>query len=98
MGIVAAAYMNSMQGFTIIMNFIMLPMFFLSGAMFPISKLPLWMDILVRINPLTYGVDLLRSATLGTEGHFLFFFDIGIVGVFGLIMTGLAVIIFSRQE
>lgn len=97
MGIVAAAYMNSMQGFTIIMNFIMLPMFFLSGALFPISKLPLWMGILVRINPLTYGVDLFRSATI-TMNYFSLFVDIMVVGAFGLIMTILAVIMFSKQE
>lgn len=97
MGIVAAAYMNSMQGFTVIMNFLMLPMFFLSGAMFPIEKLPAWMGILVRINPLTYGVDLLRSATI-TINHFPLLMDIGVVGGFGCIMTLLAVIIFSRQE
>lgn len=97
MGIVAAAYMHSMQGFTVIMNFIMLPMFFLSGAMFPISKLPLWMAILVKINPLTYGVDLLRMATI-TKSHFSLFIDIGVMGIFGLVMTVFAVILFSRQE
>lgn len=97
MGIVAAAYMHSMQGFTVVMNFIMLPMFFLSGAMFPISGLPLWMDILVRINPLTYGVDMLRLATIA-DSHFTLWTDIGITGVFGLIMTALAVVIFSKQE
>lgn len=97
MGIVAAAYMHSMQGFTVVMNFIMLPMFFLSGAMFPISGLPLWMDILVRINPLTYGVDMLRLATIAGN-YFPLLTDIGVTGVFGLIMTALAVVIFSRQE
>lgn len=97
MGIVAAAYMHSMQGFTVIMNFIMLPMFFLSGAMFPISELPLWMDILVKINPLSYGVDMLRLATIA-ESHFSLWTDMGVTGIFGLIMTALAVVIFSRQE
>lgn len=97
MGIVAAAYMHSMQGFTIVMNFIMLPMFFLSGAMFPISRLPLWMDILVKINPMTYGVDLLRLATI-TENHISLFTDIAVTGIFCVTMTALAVVIFSRQE
>ena len=97
MGIVAAAYMNSMQGFTIVMNFIMLPMFFLSGAMFPISKLPLWMAILVRINPLTYGVDLLRMATMA-KAHFSLITNLSVTGAFGLIMTAFAVVLFSRQE
>lgn len=96
MGIVAAAFMHSMQGFTIIMNFIMLPMFFLSGAMFPIKRLPVWMDILVKINPFTYGVDLLRSVIIDIR-HFSLLIDLGVTGLFGLMMLTLAVISFSRQ-
>jgi len=97
MGIVAAAYMHSMQGFTVVMNFIMLPMFFLSGAMFPIAGLPIWMDLLVRLNPLTYGVDMLRLATI-SDSHFSLWTDIGVIGGFGSIMMVLSVVIFSRQE
>ncbi|MEK6538389.1 MAG: ABC transporter permease [Nitrospirota bacterium] len=97
MGIVAAAYMHSMQGFTVVMNFIMLPMFFLSGAMFPIEKLPVWLDIMVKVNPMTYGVDLLRRTTIST-GHFSLFTDLLVMGIFGLVMTALAVVMFTRQE
>src|SRR3989304_6899139 len=97
MGIVAAAYMPSMQGFTVVMNFIMLPMFFLSGAMFPIAKLPVWLDIMVKVNPMTYGVDLLRRTTIST-GYFSLFTDLLVMGIFGLVMTALAVVMFTRQE
>lgn len=97
MGVVAAAFMHSMQGFTVIMNFIMLPMFFLSGAMFPISRLPTWMDILVKIDPFTYGVDLLRSVIIDMR-HFPVLLDVGVTGIFGFTMLTMAVILFSKQE
>ena len=97
MGIAAAARMHSMQGFTVIMNFMTLPMFFLSGAMFPTQGLPQWMDILVRINPLTYGVDILRAVVIGYHDYSLLF-DLYIIGSFGILMLGLAVLAFSQVE
>ncbi len=65
LGVVVAARMRSFEGFPIIMNFILMPLFFLSGAMFPLQGLPRWMDILTKLNPLTYGVDALRGICLG---------------------------------
>jgi len=97
MGIAAAARMRSMQGFTVIMNFLTLPMFFLSGAMFPVGGLPPWMDILLRINPLTYGVDILRAVVIGYNDYPLAF-DLYVIGFFGLLMLGLAVLAFSERE
>jgi ABC-2 type transport system permease protein len=64
LGVVVAARMRSFEGFPIIMNFILMPLFFLSGAMFPLQGLPGWMTFLTRINPLTYGVDALRGICL----------------------------------
>lgn len=64
LGVAIAARMKSFEGFPIVMNFILLPMFFLSGAMFPLQGLPGWMDVLTKINPLTYGVDLVRGIAL----------------------------------
>lgn len=64
MGVLIAARMKSFEGFPIVMNFILLPMFFLSGAMFPLQNLPRWMDVLTKINPMTYGVDALRGIAL----------------------------------
>lgn len=96
MGLAAAARMRSMQGFTVIMNFVVLPIFFLSGAMFPLAGLPAWMDVLVHFDPLTYGVDALRGVTIG-----LFdrppAADVGVLAVFGAGMLSLAVLAFSRE-
>lgn len=63
-GVAIAANMQSMEGFPVIMNLLLLPMFFLSGAMFPLQGLPGWMTVLTKINPLTYGVDMLRGIAL----------------------------------
>lgn len=97
MGIAAAARMRSMQGFTVIMNFLTLPMFFLSGAMFPVHGLPSWMDTLVRVNPLTYGVDILRAVVIGYHDY-PFIYDLYVVGLFGILMLGLAVLAFNERE
>jgi ABC-2 type transport system permease protein len=97
MGIAAAARMRSMQGFTVIMNFLTLPMFFLSGAMFPIDGLPRWMTVLVTLNPLTYGVDALRSVVIGFH-HYGVLQDLLVMGVFGAAMLGLAVRGFESHE
>ncbi len=64
LGVAVAARMTSMEGFPIIMNFLLMPMFFLSGAFFPLQGLPRWMDVLTKIDPLTYGVDALRGIML----------------------------------
>lgn len=63
-GLVIAARQKSMEGFQMIMNFLLMPMFFLSGAFFPLRGVPLWLAWLARIDPVTYGVDSLRGATL----------------------------------
>ena len=61
MGILIAGRMKSMEGFQMVINFLMMPMLFLSGALFPVQGLPSWMDVLVKINPLTYAVDAIRQ-------------------------------------
>lgn len=63
-GVAIASRMKSFEGFPIIMNFFLMPLFFLSGAMFPLQGLPGWMNFLTKINPLTYGVDMLRGVAL----------------------------------
>jgi ABC-2 type transport system permease protein len=63
-GVAIAARMKSMEGFPVLMNLFLLPLFFLSGAMFPLQGLPGWMTFLTRINPLSYGVDMLRGIAL----------------------------------
>lgn len=56
-----------MEGFQALMQFLMMPMIFLSGALFPMRDLPSWMDILVKINPVTYAVDPLRRVVFEAQ-------------------------------
>ena len=95
-GIVIAARMTSFEGFGVISNFIIMPMFFLSGAMFPIDNLPHWISFVVRINPLTYGVDLLRRVTLGIN-VFALRTDIFLLLIFAFIMLNIGIIEFNLK-
>lgn len=63
-GILLAARQQTMEGFQMMMQFLVLPMFFLSGAFFPLHGVPLWMQWLSDVNPVTYGVDPLRQVAL----------------------------------
>lgn len=68
LGVFIAARMRSMQGFQMVMNFLVMPIYFLSGAMFPITSAPTWMKALMTIDPLSYGVDGLRNVVFaGTD-------------------------------
>jgi ABC-2 type transport system permease protein len=96
-GIVIAARMTSFQGFGTIMNFIIMPMWFLSGAMFPPHNLPWWLQLLVRVNPLTYGVDLMRRLVLGLS-FYSPGFEVGFLLLFSVVTTAAAVFFFSRGE
>ena len=64
LGILIAARQKSMEGFHMLMNFVLLPMFFLSGAFFPLRGVPIWMEVLSKLDPVTYGVDPLRQVSL----------------------------------
>lgn len=63
-GVAIGARLKSFEAFPILMNFFLMPLFFLSGAMFPLQGLPGWMNFLTKINPLSYGVDMLRGVAL----------------------------------
>ena len=73
MGLVIASFMKSFEGFQVIMTFMIMPMFFLSGALFPLDQLPTWMTFLTKINPLTYGVDSFRIILLGFGNNNIYF-------------------------
>jgi len=62
-GLLIASLMNSMEGFNFIMSLVVMPMFFTSGALFPLTTAPAWLRAVSYVNPLTYGVDLLRWST-----------------------------------
>jgi len=65
LGIVIASVIESLEGFNLIMSLLIMPMFFTSGALFPVFILPEWMKILAKINPLSYCIDALREVLLG---------------------------------
>jgi ABC-2 type transport system permease protein len=96
-GIIIASRMTSFEGFGTIMNFLVMPMFFLSGAVFPVTGLPAWLKVVVYVNPLTYGVDLLRSIVLGIS-TFSIALDCCILVVFGVVVIFFAVLFFNRGE
>ena len=107
LGILVAARQRSMEGFQVIMNFIMLPMFFLSGAFFPLNGVPIWMEVLARVNPVTYGVDPLRQVALRESLPQAFLdtlrlhpitTDVAIMLGFGIAFLVPAVWLFSKQD
>ena len=65
LGVAAASRMEDMQGFQFIINFVIFPLFFLSGALFPLEGLPSWLQALTYVDPLTYGVQGIRFGVLG---------------------------------
>ncbi|HTY39959.1 MAG TPA: ABC transporter permease [Candidatus Paceibacterota bacterium] len=67
-GTIIGSLLDDMQAFTLIINFLVQPMFFLSGALFPLQGLPTWLTTISRIDPLTYGIDGLR-VLLANIGH-----------------------------
>ncbi|MBJ7609181.1 MAG: ABC transporter permease [Candidatus Dormibacteraeota bacterium] len=68
LGVALSARLKTMQGFQVVMNFLMMPMFFLSGALFPLRNLPGWMTVLTRFDPVAYGIAPVRSAILAGSG------------------------------
>ena len=67
LGMAIGSQLQDMQGFQLIMNFLVMPIYFLSGALFPLSGLPSVLSFLTRIDPLTYGIDALRSVLIGAS-------------------------------
>ena len=67
LGLAIAARLDDMQGFPLVFNFVVQPLFFLSGAIFPLKNLPVFLDVITKINPFSYGVDGLRFAFSGAH-------------------------------
>lgn len=101
LGLFIASFLTSLEGFNVIMNFIVLPMFFLSGALYPINKLPQAFQYLTFINPLSYGVDAFKHVLFENSGALVaelpLLIDIGLLFVFSLIMIVLAAYSFERK-
>lgn len=90
-GLTIAAFMESMEGFNLIMSFAIMPMLFCSGALFPLDTAPHWLRIVSYFDPLTYGVDALRRILLGSGQSFLpLALNLGFMAVFAAGMTAVA--------
>ena len=96
-GTVFGSVLQDMQGFQLIMNFIVLPLFFFSSALFPLPDLPGAVRLAVRLNPLSYGVDGLRGAL---NGGFAFgaATDFAVLGLLAVILLGIGAYLFSKIE
>ena len=97
LGILIASFLEDMQGFQLIMNFLIMPLFFLSGALFPLNDLPSFLQFITKINPLTYGVDALRFLMID-NGYFLLSLDILVLSVSTIILLFLGSFFFRRIQ
>lgn len=114
LGVAVASRMRTMQGFQVVVNFLVQPAFFLSGALFPIVGLPGWLMVLTRLDPAAYGVDPIRRVVLTTSGApsglldrmALTLFDrrldvpteAALLVAFGLLLTAVAVVNFRARD
>jgi ABC-2 type transport system permease protein len=109
LGLLVASRMQSQQGFQVVIQLIIMPLIFLAGVFYPVNNVPVWMEVVSKANPLTYGVDAIRQIFLGSEGaatigvtifgHTMTVFeDTLIVLAFGTVFLSLAVWSFSRQD
>lgn len=97
LGIVIASNLQDMQGFPIIMNFIIMPIFFISGALFPISSMPKTLAAIAKLNPLSYGVEGIRAILTGTA-HISLLTDLAVIIIASLIMLAIGTYFFSKIE
>ncbi|MDP3883101.1 MAG: ABC transporter permease [Candidatus Staskawiczbacteria bacterium] len=97
LGVSIASQLEDMQAFPIIMNFLIMPIFFLSGALFPLDNLPRAIDFVVNIDPLSYGVDGIRGALIGGS-HYGLWVDFAVLAVVAFIFISIGTYLFSRIE
>jgi len=106
LGLLIGSRMRSQQGFQIVMQLVIFPMMFLSGIFFPVSGVATWLEVLSKLNPVTYGIDAIRQVFLGTEvagvtvfGHTMGIVDSAIVvAMAGVVFLTAAIWSFNKQE
>ncbi len=96
-GLILGSQMESPEGFQLIISFLIFPLFFLSGALFPITNLPAWLAPFIFVNPVTYAVDGIRGVLLGMS-QFPLLFDFALVCLFALIMILLGTYAFKKMK
>ena len=96
-GLILGSQMESPEGFQLIISFLVFPLFFLSGALFPITNLPGWLAPLILANPVTYAVDGIRGVMMGIS-RFDLLFDFTIVCLFALVMILIGTYAFKKMK
>ncbi len=97
LGTIIASQLDDMQGFQLIVNFLVMPLFFLSGALFPLNGLPNVLAVLTRIDPLAYGIDAFRTVLSGMSAFGLGM-DVTILSAVTIIFIGLGGYLFSKIQ
>jgi len=97
LGTTIASLLTDIQGFQLIMNFLVMPLFFLSGALFPLQGLPQIFIKIASLDPLSYGVDGLRASLIGGT-HFGFLTDFIVLGAVASLFLVLGSYFFSKME
>lgn len=97
LGTAIASVLSDFQGFQMIMNFLVMPIFFLSGSLFPLVGLPRALEIIARIDPLSYGVDGLRTALTGVS-RFGWSLDLAVLSVLTVVLLGVGSRLFGRIQ
>ena len=98
LGTSIAALLSDFQGFQLVMNFLVMPIFFLSGALFPLDHIPRVLELIATFDPLSYGVDGLRGALNGTPTHFGAATDLAVLATVTALLLALGSYLFSRIQ
>ena len=96
-GIAIASPLNDMQGFQLIMNFLVMPSFFLSGALFPLQDAPKVLAMIAAFDPLSYGVDAFRALLIGAA-HYGLGTDVTILGAFTALFILVGSYLFNKIQ
>ncbi|MCX6660625.1 MAG: ABC transporter permease [Candidatus Bathyarchaeota archaeon] len=96
-GLIIGSVMESPEGFNMIISFLVFPLFFFSGALYPLNNLPPWLAAITYIDPVTYGVDALRTVTIGVS-RFPIYLDLSVLAGFALVMFTVGTIAFERMN
>jgi len=97
LGTVIGSSLKDMQGFQLVMNFLVMPIFFLSGALYPLANLPKVLALLTRVDPLTYGVDGVRTVLIGVS-HFGVAADATVLVAVAIVLLSAGAWRFSKIE
>lgn len=98
MGGLIAVWSKTLDNFAVIMNFVIFPVFFLSGALYPVTQLPDMLRYVVLINPFSYGVDLLKHSIPGSQTDFSIMTDLSVLIGFTIAAILIACWRFSRES